>query len=334
MTIKEHKSFLPAQLVWVLIAAILGSLLATHWSASAEAAPAPTPPKKAAKADPEEEEPPPDPAAVSLDTKDGMALKATFYGSNKGKKAVPVIILHEWNGSREAYKDLALYLQSKGCAVLVPDLRGHGESTQFHPGGQERAVTLVANKVKKAEIQSMVTEDLEAIKRFLMTKNNAGELNIEKLCVVGSEMGAVVAANWAVLDWSWPKLPTYKQGQDVKALVLISPEWAVRGMGLSTTLDNSKLQQELSMMILVGGKDRKAQQGAERINGAIKRFHPEPSAKEAREKKTLFFLSLPTSLQGAKLVNQPEMKANQLIAGFIEARLASKPFEWTERKRP
>ena len=32
----------------------------------------------------------------------------------------------------------------------------------------------------------MVFEDMEAIKRFLMIKHNAGELNIDKLCVVGA----------------------------------------------------------------------------------------------------------------------------------------------------
>ena len=47
---------------------------------------------------------------------------------------------------------------------------------------------------------------MEAIKRFLMTKHNAGELNIDKLCVVGVEFG-LVAVNWAAHDWSWPSWP-------------------------------------------------------------------------------------------------------------------------------
>ncbi len=63
----------------------------------------------------------------------------------------------------------------------------------------------------------MIDQDLEACKSFLMDKNNAGELNINKLCVVGVEMGAVVAVDWAAWDWHWPRLATGKQGQDVKA---------------------------------------------------------------------------------------------------------------------
>ena len=32
----------------------------------------------------------------------------------------------------------------------------------------------------------MVTQDMRAVKDFLWQKNNAGELNIDKLCVVGA----------------------------------------------------------------------------------------------------------------------------------------------------
>ena len=39
----------------------------------------------------------------------------------------------------------------------------------------------------------MVREDMRAVKDFLWERNNAGQLNIDKLCIVGADMGASVA---------------------------------------------------------------------------------------------------------------------------------------------
>ncbi len=159
----------------------------------------------------------PPPQNITLTTRDGVSLGATFYPSLLGKEAVPVIMLHQYKGSRNDFKDLAATLQAKGCAVLVPDLRGHGQSTrQQLPNGGEREINVAL--LRQQDFVAMVDQDLEACKSFLMDKNNAGELNINKLCVIGEEMGAVVGVDWAAWDWHWPRLATGKQGQDVKAL--------------------------------------------------------------------------------------------------------------------
>jgi len=63
-------------------------------------------------------------------TDDGLRLTLTYYPGTKGKETVPIVLLHMWKQSRVDYKDLALFLQSKGHAVIVPDLRGHGQSTR------------------------------------------------------------------------------------------------------------------------------------------------------------------------------------------------------------
>jgi hypothetical protein len=61
--------------------------------------------------------------------------------------------------------------------VLVPDLRGHGGSTSLVGGGKK----LDAKQMTKNEIP-LVTEDIEACKRFLK-HHNAGELNLEMLII-------------------------------------------------------------------------------------------------------------------------------------------------------
>jgi len=42
----------------------------------------------------------PEPENVSLETKDGVSIKATYYASKLKKKAVPIIMLHGWGGNR------------------------------------------------------------------------------------------------------------------------------------------------------------------------------------------------------------------------------------------
>ena len=103
-----------------------------------------------------------------------------------------------WKQSRSDYKDLAPFLQRLGYAVLVPDLRGHGDS--MHVKGARKEDTINAEKMSPQQFLLMAGQDMKAVKQFLWDRNNAGELNIDKLCIVGAEMGASVAVNFALLD--------------------------------------------------------------------------------------------------------------------------------------
>lgn len=135
------------------------------------------------------------------------------------KATVPVLLLHDWGASRNGLLSLAQHLQKElGCAVLVPDLRGHGGSTSLVGGGKR----LDAKQMNKHEIPS-VTEDIEACKRFLKERHNAGELNLELLTIVACGESTPVAATWALADWQWPPYKGVKQGQDVKLMILLSP---------------------------------------------------------------------------------------------------------------
>jgi len=264
-------------------------------------------------------------------TRDGVVLKATFFPSNKGKDAVPVILLHSWKGDRREYSALAPVLQQKaGHAVLVPDLRGHGESTQQQIGNNVR--TLDAAKFNPADFGRMVQYDMETLKSFLMDKNNEGELNIEKLTVVGAEMGAGVALNWAAQDWSWPPLAGKKQGQDVKGLVLLSPEWSFRGLSARAAMNHPAVQSRLSVLIGVGERDAKAVAEAKRLYSVFERYHLEPPPEEATEKKDLFFGNFDTDLQGTKMLGR-SLPVEAWIANFIQLRLVKQNFPWSDRSK-
>lgn len=306
--------------------------------AAAPAAPVP-PAKTSAGKDGKEkkEEPPPAPENFYLRTKDGWNIFCTYYGPKKGvrrgKDVVPIIMLHGWEGQGSEYADLATVLQSWGFASIVPDLRGHGRSVSRKNEKGEDEVVKVA-ELKPDDIELM-TYDVEAVKKVLVDKNNSAELNIEMLTVIAADAGCIVAVNWAALDWSWPMTPAYKQGQDVKALVLLTPQQTFRRMNCTKALGTPAISQRLSVMLAVGEQQARDFSEAKRIHSRLERLRPPVAKEEVMRKQDLFLIVAPTPLQGTKLLDRA-LKVNSYIMTFLNWRLLQKleDFPWTERKNP
>ncbi len=290
--------------LFLLIAAI-GVL--SHGAQMAQAADEPAKPAKEL----------PKPEDVALTTQDKIAINAVYYASNLGKKAVPIILLHGYKGSHADFTALATLLQKEGHAVIVPDLRGHGKSAK------------ITGELKKNDFVAMIN-DVEAVNNFLMKKNNEGELNIEKLCIVGSEMGATLAIKYAAYDWHWPQLIGVKQGRDVKAVVMITPEIDFKGINMKDEISNKDLQANLSMFVLFGEQNSKSATEAKKINTQLERLHVDPPAEERADKKDYYYKGLDTNLQGVKLLGA-NLGVEDYLVQFIERRLVKKPFPWTDR---
>ncbi|NOZ40191.1 MAG: hypothetical protein GXP24_08195 [Planctomycetes bacterium] len=274
---------------------------------------------------------------ITLTTKDGVRLKASYYASSLGKEAVPIVMLHDFKESRTVFNSLARALQTPqgehpSHAILTVDLRGHGESTTVQGfNGQTRE--LEAAKLGKQDFRDMVLFDMEAVRKFLVKKNDASELNLNKLCLLGSGMGANVATAWAAVDWSSPILANRKQGQDVKALILASPDWGFRGLPMLKPIRHRDVRQNISMMIIYGKQDRKAAKSAETIHKNLERYHPEPPREKGPESKDLVMIARPTSLQGTRLLTDPNFGVLPNLEFFLDARLSQQNFEWVRRRR-
>lgn len=267
-----------------------------------------------------------EPEDLQLVTKDRVVIVATYYPVQK-KDAVPVVLVHGFKGNRHEYDEMAKFLQGKGHAVVTVDLRGHGDSRSVEGSDQK----LEADRLTAAQMQAM-TEDLEAVKKFLMARNNEGKLNIQKLCVIGAEMGAVLALRWAAIDWSWPPLGAYQQGHDVRAVVLLSPTYTFKSLRATEALAHDFVKKDLSVYIAVGSEDSKAVREAERIYESLERFRPKP---EKVEDRTLFFDSkLQTKLQGTGLLTEASLELQQRIALFIDLRLVRQTIPWKDRTNP
>jgi pimeloyl-ACP methyl ester carboxylesterase len=175
---------------------------------------------------------------------------------------------------------------------------------------------------------------MEAVRRFLIEKNDDGELNINKLCIVGSGMGASVAANWALQDWTAPPLATGKQGQDVKALVLISPRWSYNGLSMQDPLKFGPLRQNVSWLLVCGGKDAKVKADFERVEKQLERSHPleekKPGAAVAT-RKGLQVSKLNSTLEGDRLYSQSAAAIDDQVVKFLMENVAAVELPWTNR---
>ena len=174
-----------------------------------------------------------------------------------------------------------------------------------------------------------------------MTRNNAEELNIEQLCIVAADVTCIPALEWAVYDWTRPVLPTIKLGRDVKAMVLLTPVSEFKGLRVDQALKHAFVRGGMSMMFLAGSDLASAHSDAKRLYSRFERFHPPlpEDPVERRKKQDLFFMSIPTELQGTKLLtyqpgkNDPNPVA--LIGQFITFRLSNRSatFPWRDRSR-
>lgn len=271
------------------------------------------------------------PEDVKVETKDGWTIHATYYPGKLKKKAVPFIMLHAWEGQRGDYDGLALYLQGLGHAVLCPDLRGHGQSN-IRPNEKE---VESPDDLSNNEVKAMVA-DVEACKRFLRDKNNEGECNIEMLTVVGAEFSCITAMQWAALDWSVRNLPSYKQGEDVKVLILLSPMSAFKGNSINEALNHPAVKNRLAIAQFVGRQDSKGYAEAKKLNTRLENFRPEMKKDDVKnEDRTLFLFELGTNLSGTKLLNEA-LNVKFGVANVIKFRLLNNEDElaWSERKSP
>lgn len=265
---------------------------------------------------------------ISLITDDGVLLHAVYYSGSQGKQTVPVILLHGWDGPRGAgrardFDDLATDLQSAGHAVVVPDLRGHGDSRTVQRASGAK-VAISRKKLGARGLKAMVSQDVEAVKRFLIREHNRGSVNIELLCVVGSEMGAAVASTWAAQDWAWPNVRDIKQGQDVRALILISPPASFGALSVAKPLSFGPLQR-VPKMILYGNQSDASDEAVKRITRLLDTRRP-------GKQQLLVKVAQQTSLRGTALLN-PQLDTIQRIREFIQQRVVDQRdrFPWRAR---
>lgn len=286
---------------------------------------------------------PPETMAAQQDsarTSDGVDLSLWYYPAATEEAVATVVLVHDLDGSHASLEPLATGLQAAGFSVVAPDLRGHGESTSREwPNG--RTDTLEAGRLLKADLEAVAASrggrvreqarlrgDLETVYGWIRrTARSDAKLDASRLCLVGSGLGGTLASLWAAADASWPPLASGPQGGTVRAICLISPVFAIKGVTIGPALQTPTISRELPLMILAGERDR----DASRVFGQLKRARPDAwfeqkldgsadkatAVEDPAADASLFLLSYRTSEKGDALAAAGVQVFVQQLAPFF-----------------
>lgn len=278
-----------------------------------------------------------------LPTGDDWQIYITYYATFAQKESIakntPVIILlHGDKENRlvwEGEKGLAPRLQREGFAVITVDLRKHGQSTNVgrasgdSPAGGK---STEGTNVSADDYAAMVDQDLEAVKKFIFEQNQAKKLNMNKIGIVGAESSAAVAVCFAGNDWQkepYDDAPSddmkTPRGQDVRALVLLSPPQKTKGIQFADALTEVRKADYNVAFLTLYGKLNKTDASA--ISTHKKLFG---NTKANRDR--IYLIGYKTNLRGTDLLGK-QIDAETTIVEFFKLHLKDlKDSEWRDRQ--
>lgn len=262
-------------------------------------------------------------------TRDGWEIHYTYWESPMGKEAPVVILLHGKGQKRLVWKALPLAkeLAKEQYAVIAVDLRKHGDSKA--PENARPAAK--SSKLTKIDYEAMVLGDLEALKTFIFKEHQAQRLNMRKLGVVATDMSTVIALNWVAHDWAkkpYDDAPVAAaktpKGQDVQAVVLVSPLESLSGVG---TLQPTRFLRTtgISSLILYSKKNSSETRTASKLFKAL------GGDLQDAENKRIFEYGFDLKLSGTDLLyRHPQLQP--AIQRFLKDHVRSHEAPWKDRR--
>lgn len=257
--------------------------------------------------------------------RDGWPIHLTYY-KQKGESNSPVVVLLHGKGSDSLIwkNGFADKLWDEGYAVVAVDLRKHGESKGTATAGNSRDAT----DLRPNDYGAMVAGDMEAVKGFLFDEHMKRNLNMRKTAIIGIEMSSVIALNYAAADWAKPPYddaPTLSQrtprGQDIRAVVLISPESSLPRLSAGRAVNMLK-NIPFAVLICVGEKDRADRGTADKLYQQFKM---------PQNEDWIYYRSYDYSLRGADLLAKVPISKGHILA-FLDKHLKELNDPWQDRR--
>lgn len=269
-------------------------------------------------------------------TRDEWPIVISYYPSTaKDPKESPVVILlhrlHRELGDRLVWKNgFAASLQKEGYAAIAVDLRKHGESD---PDMQSKGRSSRRTGLKRTDMSRMITDDLEAVKEFIYREHQEKRLNMRKTAIVAPEKSAPIAINFAWNDWLKPPFDDADaldkltpRGQDVRALILLSPNERLPGIRTSNALKDLAIPGwGVSFLICFGNKDTLDKGASQKIHKKISFTKKNKDRMYLKEFKDL-------KLRGTDLLGRKNRLVEETMLDFLHKHLKRLPDVWENRK--
>jgi pimeloyl-ACP methyl ester carboxylesterase len=301
---------------------------------------------------------------VKFQTGDGVYLSANYFSPPGANKDTPVVVLvHEFGRDQRELFPFAEQLMKKSdpdanpseleMAVLTFDLRGNGGSKEIN-ASVYNAATDAETKGKAASRTSgrgnqisfdtdfrtgrdldQIVNDFQAVKKFLLEENNRGKLNIKQLGVVAcGPVSSQVALQFAQQEYDNDGRSGWlRQGGDLAALVLISPDWNVRGM--KNVQQIGKSDNVKPPILIIASDAKRSEQAAARFGRTFRiaeRTDEKNRTSSRNERPDSVWLKIKSPDAGADLLVK-NAECQGMVEGFLLGRLVpGQDNGWAQRE--
>jgi pimeloyl-ACP methyl ester carboxylesterase len=193
------------------------------------------------------------------------------------EKVIDVIVTKD--GIDAAQIEQLTFPEPEGVSITTPD--GFTLSATFYGGilGKKTPVLILLHDLGGS------AGELNELARWLQTNfgfasivpdlrghgnsplPNAPELEPDKFS--GAQLTNILAAEWSLVDWSFPRLAGKKQGQDVKQLVMISPVDSYKGVRMTAIKEplftGREFETPLNVWLVYASTDKQQKKDVEMI---------------------------------------------------------------------
>jgi hypothetical protein len=278
------------------------------------------------------------PEVLQLRAIDGHPLTITYYplpmkAANR-QDAPVVVLLHGgdnkgrmlWDKAAPARGEKSNFAQSlndDGYAVITVDLRKFGDS---------KGTGDMAN-IRPDDYEKMSASDMFAVKKFIEDRHQEKQFNMNKMAIVAAGPIAPVAINFAAADMliePYDDAPVLAnrtpRGQDVRAIVLLSPEMSAGRLTSNKALNVIKNPLGgMCMLVVAGAQDTLDKGNSKKVFDIMEKA-------QRKDEKRVYMLSPKLRDRELGLIGKSPAEVEQPIREFLNKHVKEFPSAWRDRK--